>query len=108
MTMKSSSNRRDFIKLGAAAGVFGGSATGALGQYGQAPQEETEVKNDLLLKDFEPHTCMVTPDTTPEKAKYPAIDAHIHIGAFSRGQTPEEYVKIMDATGVQSLINVSG
>ena len=107
--MKSDSNRRDFIRLGATAGVLSGATAGVFGQNRQrADQEETEVKNDLLLKDFEPHVCMVTPDNTPEKAKYPAIDAHIHLGAFSRGQSPEEYIKIMDATGVQSLINVSG
>ncbi len=105
--MKKSSDRRSFLKLGAAAGVFGHAAGGVFGQsYQTGPDERGhEIKNDLLLKDFEPYTCMVTPDTTPQKAKFPAIDAHIHIGAFTRGQSPEEYIQIMDATGVQSLIH---
>lgn len=53
--MKSDSNRRDFIRLGATAGVLSGATAGVFGQNRQrADQEETEVKNDLLLKDFEP------------------------------------------------------
>jgi predicted TIM-barrel fold metal-dependent hydrolase len=57
----------------------------------------------LLLKDFRPKSVYNVPQTTVEKAKYPAIDMHAHPYA----KTPEkvaEWVKMMDSAGVQKAI----
>jgi len=99
-----------YLFIGILIGIFLVAAITVLGQNDQRLTQERghKVENDLLLTDFDPYTCMVTPDNTPEKAKFPAIDAHIHIGTMNRGQSPEELIKIMDASGVQTLINVSG
>ncbi|MCX8053054.1 MAG: amidohydrolase, partial [Armatimonadetes bacterium] len=62
-------------------------------------------KKDLLLRDFKPKSMLKRPDNTPEKARFPAIDAHNHLF----GQIPaEEMVRIMDEVGVQVFVNLSG
>jgi len=99
-----------FLLTGILIGILLGAAIIVFGQHKRQLSQERghNIKDDLLLKDFDPYCCMVTPDNTPEKAKFPTVDAHIHIGTMDRGQSPEELLKIMDATGVQTLVNVSG
>ena len=35
---------------------------------------------ELLLRDYAPRTVLRLPDTTPERPKFPVIDAHNHLG----------------------------
>jgi predicted TIM-barrel fold metal-dependent hydrolase len=48
---------------------------------------------------------LVRPDSTPQKAKYPVIDAHNHLFG---DVDPEEMVKIMDEVGIRIFNNVTG
>ena len=60
---------------------------------------------EVLLKDFKPDMLLKRPDNTPEKAKFPVIDAHNHLfGDFA----PEDIIKAMDACGVRTFVNVTG
>lgn len=74
-------------------------AWAAVGQSAETkPQPET-----LLLKDFHPQSVYKVPQTTVDKARFPAIDMHAHIYA----KTPEQvdkWVRMMDETGVQKAI----
>jgi predicted TIM-barrel fold metal-dependent hydrolase len=58
---------------------------------------------DLKLSDFDPVTMMVTPVHTVERASVPAIDYHNHLDAFE----PKEVLKIMDACGVERVVNIT-
>jgi hypothetical protein len=36
--------------------------------------------NDLLLKDYDPHSTIVVERHLVERPRYPAVDAHNHLG----------------------------
>ena len=57
------------------------------------------------MKKFNPVSMLRTSQNIPEKARFPAIDAHNHL--FGNAD-PAEMVRIMDETGVQLFMNVSG
>lgn len=76
---------------------------------------------DLLLKDFAPRPTIVTRDTLVEQPKFPAIDAHNHLGfvtdSFGEAVNGEgtgclgdlgELVGIMDQCGVKAMANLTG
>jgi predicted TIM-barrel fold metal-dependent hydrolase len=65
--------------------------------------DEQPLPETLLLKDFRPKSVYNVPQTTIDKAKYPAIDMHAH----NYARTPEqvaEWVRTMDAAGVEKAI----
>ncbi len=89
--------QKDFLRLITVLLFVAGAATDTFSAEKQ-PNPET-----LLLKDFRPKSIYNVPQTTVEKAKYPAIDMHAHPYA----KTPEkvaEWVKMMDSVGVQKAI----
>lgn len=59
--------------------------------------------HDLLLKDFKPRSALVTKDSTPQRARFPVVDAHNHLGywdpyIFQDGGPPGWTVKDVGAT----------
>ena len=67
------------------------------------PANEKPVPENLLLKDFRPKSVYNVPQTTVNKAKYPAFDMHAHDYA----RTPEqvgEWIRAMDAAGVEKAV----
>ena len=55
----------------------------------------------ILLKDYAPRSLVVTKETFVSKAKYPAIDSHVHVV----GKTPAEiaeWVQTMDEVGMET------
>jgi predicted TIM-barrel fold metal-dependent hydrolase len=63
--------------------------------------------NRLLLKDHDPRSNLVIPETNVAKAKVPVIDVHVHPGS----RTPQEVaemVKVMDAVGVETVVLLTG
>ena len=64
---------------------------------------EKPVPDTLLLKDYRPKSVYNVPQTTVNKAKYPAVDMHAHDYA----RTPEqiaEWIRSMDESGVEKAI----
>jgi uncharacterized protein len=57
----------------------------------------------LLLKDFHPKSIYNVPQTTVEKARYPAIDMHAHPYAKTAEQVAK-WVQLMDKAGIQKVI----
>lgn len=59
--------------------------------------------DNILLKDWAPRSSVITEETFVPKAKYPAIDSHVHLLA----KTPEEiadWVKTMDEVGMETSV----
>ncbi len=57
----------------------------------------------ILVKDYAPRSLVVTPETFVPKAKYAAIDSHVHVV----GKTPDEvaeWVRTMDEVGIEKSI----
>lgn len=77
--------------------------------------------DDLLLKDFKPRTALVTEDHTPQRARFPLVDMHNHLGWWNElifqtihtggGWTVKdvkEAVDLMDAMNIRSVNNLDG
>jgi predicted TIM-barrel fold metal-dependent hydrolase len=63
--------------------------------------------NDVLVKDYQPRSNLVVPEHHPPKAKFPAVDVHVHPSA----RTPEAVaamVKAMDESGVETVVLMTG
>jgi predicted TIM-barrel fold metal-dependent hydrolase len=66
---------------------------------------------ELKLKDWEPRSSMVTKVTRLEKAAFPVIDIHNHLGSGRQYLTPlrvKRYLEEMDAAGIQTVVNLDG
>jgi predicted TIM-barrel fold metal-dependent hydrolase len=76
---------------------------------------------DLLLKDFKPKTALVTEDHIPQRAKFPVVDIHNHLGKWDDEWFQGIYngggwvikdvaatVALMDEMNVRSVNNLDG
>jgi predicted TIM-barrel fold metal-dependent hydrolase len=61
----------------------------------------------VLLKDYRPHSIFKIPQTRVEKARYPIIDMHSHNYAPTETDVAR-WVKTMDDTGLQKTVILSG
>jgi predicted TIM-barrel fold metal-dependent hydrolase len=77
--------------------------------------------DDLLLKDFKPRTALVTEDHTPQRARFPVVDIHNHLGLWDDewfqgvhtggGWTVKDVpatVALMDEMNVRSVNSLDG
>src|SRR5262249_54207025 len=67
----------------------------------QVPPEQ------VLLKDYGPHSIFKIPETRVEKARYPVIDMHSHNYAATDADI-EQWVKTMDEVGLEKTVILSG
>jgi predicted TIM-barrel fold metal-dependent hydrolase len=58
---------------------------------------------DLRLSDFTPISQLKAPVSVIEKPRFPVIDYHNHLDA----QSPLEVLRVMDAAGVEKLVNIT-
>ena len=62
-----------------------------------------ESKVTLNLSDFAPQSMLRAHEHSIQRPKFPAIDFHNHID----GMEPEEVLRIMDACGIEHLVNIT-
>lgn len=55
-----------------------------------------------------PKTLLVVKESTPEKAKFPAIDFHLHARSLKARADYESLVQVMDAVGLATICNMDG
>jgi len=60
-------------------------------------------KVDLCLGDFQPRSELMTPDRTPSRPRFPAIDYHNHLDSMEPGAV----LRIMDEAGVERIVNIT-
>jgi uncharacterized protein len=63
--------------------------------------------DQILLKDYRPHSIFKIPETRIEKARYRAIDVHSHDYGPTAAEV-DRWVQTMDAVGVEKTIILSG
>jgi predicted TIM-barrel fold metal-dependent hydrolase len=76
---------------------------------------------DLLLKDFQPRSMLVVPETPVPRARYPVVDVHTHptfrsqskggipMGEAVAGRTsPADLIAAMDRRNIRTLVNLTG
>jgi uncharacterized protein len=55
-----------------------------------------------------PYTLLRLPRTNITRAKYPAIDFHLHAGGLTTPEAYESLIALMDSIGVAVIINLNG
>ena len=95
-------------------------AAAALIYVQSAPTQEAGDKMkkapSLVLEEYHPKSMMVADYHVPQKAKFPAIDVHNHLGSYFPGKRPSDdpmpdpraFVRQMDAAGVAQVVNLDG
>lgn len=76
-----------------------------------APLAHSQDIRELKLKDWNPKSMMKTKVTLVDKPAFPVIDIHNHLGGGAKTLTPERvkrYLKVMDETGVKTVVNMDG
>src|SRR5436190_1402969 len=68
----------------------------------QAEREQTR-PDQILLKNYKPHSIFKIPETRIDKAKYPVIDMHTHDYA-----DVDKWLQTMDQVGLERSIILSG
>lgn len=63
---------------------------------------------DIPLSQFDPAPMLKVQRRTVERAAFPVIDVHFHLGSLPPSMTPERLVRAMDAAGVRQLVNLDG
>lgn len=67
-------------------------------------QEKFTSQENILLKNFKPVSLFKIPITKIQKAKYPVIDMHVHGHYAKTSDEVEQWVKVMDETGIEKVI----
>ncbi len=66
----------------------------------------------LALRDFAPRSRLRVPRATVERPRFPVVDIHNHLGPIFGGdwarRPPEELVDVLDASGVEALVDLDG
>lgn len=118
-------NRREWLQRTGA--VMGAAvATGNAGTDVHADDhdlhgaQEGTAKADASLKlvDYQPKSMLHVPVTVVEKAAFPVIDMHTHLGVRAnasasgrqsrRAVPPEELLKVMDVRNIRTMVNLTG
>jgi predicted TIM-barrel fold metal-dependent hydrolase len=67
----------------------------------------------LDITEFQPKSKLEVPETNIERAKFPVVDVHTHIG-FSRDEksqyraTPEQLLEVMNRRNIRTMVNLTG
>lgn len=78
-------------------------------QAQQRPFKQPGLQDTLLLKDYRPKSIFVVPENKVLKAKYPAVDMHMHAPrAESSDAIAKEIIKAMNDVGVEKTIIFCG
>lgn len=73
-------------------------------QPASKPADSSDIR-ELKLKDWEPRSMLKTKVTPVQKAAFPVIDVHNHLG---EGRNAAKIVEEMDAANVRTVVNLDG
>jgi predicted TIM-barrel fold metal-dependent hydrolase len=88
------------------AGYYSSLCAVAFGLFSQGIQAQTQ-PDQILLRDYRPHSIFKIPETRVEKARYAVIDMHSHNYARTDADI-DRWVKTMDQVGLAKTIILSG
>ena len=67
----------------------------------------TEDKQDILLSEFVPEPALVVEEHRVERARFPAVDVHNHLGWWDP-ERADELVALMDEVGLATIVSLDG
>jgi predicted TIM-barrel fold metal-dependent hydrolase len=108
--------------------LFGLAAAGAVTRFSEptpptagSSTEQPPAEMRLELKDFQPRSMLVVPQTKVPRARFPVIDFHTHLGFSAASKAgvphgeerrfaapPEELLPVMDRVNLRTMINLTG
>ena len=67
---------------------------------------QTGPMDSVLLKDYQPESSLVLPETRMSKARFPVIDVHSHdfMSNIKTAQDVADWVKTMDTVGIETSV----
>ena len=65
-------------------------------------------KGDLLLEDYLPRSELVLPAHPVDRFRFPAIDAHNHLGGLATPDDVTRLVEMMDACNLRAMFDLDG
>ena len=72
----------------------------------------TERRSGMPLSDYRPRSQMRTRTTSVPRPRFPAVDAHNHLGSSFggewEGRSASELIDTLDAAGIESLVDLDG
>ncbi len=79
--------------------------------WAQAPSDNIPSRpgpmDSILLKDYNPDSSLVVPQTAVPTARYPVIDVHAHVYARTPAEVAE-WVRVMDEVGIEMSVILTG
>jgi len=69
------------------------------------------MRDVLLVEDYLPQSRLVVPEHRVERAKFPAIDAHVHLGQWGGRWAVEDVgalIERMDRCNIKAIVNLDG
>ena len=122
---KSLSRRAWFASLGfgiAAAGLREGSAQQTIpAPRRRAATTPADARDSLLLRDFQPRSMLVVPETAVPRARFPVIDVHTHptfrvksVAGVPHGEAvrvsapPADVLAVMERRNVRTIVDLTG
>jgi predicted TIM-barrel fold metal-dependent hydrolase len=91
--------------------LIAGLSAVALASLHVAAAQDTQDIKQLKLRDWHPRSMLITKTTEVAKPAFPVIDVHNHLGggkAFLNADRVKHYIEEMDASGVQTVVNLDG
>ena len=113
-------DRRQWLGRALAGGA--GLLAGTRGARAEAPAAAPPAPpRPLPLTEFQPRSMLHVPVTNVERARFPVIDVHTHLGWRAKSQggvsageqmrflaTPQELLAVMDRRNVRTMVNLTG
>jgi predicted TIM-barrel fold metal-dependent hydrolase len=91
--------------------LIAGLSAVALASLQVALAQDTQDIKELKLRDWHPRSMLKTKATEVPKPAFPVIDVHNHLGggkAFLNADRVTHYIEEMNASGVQTVVNLDG
>jgi predicted TIM-barrel fold metal-dependent hydrolase len=120
--MKNTLSRRAWLTTIGAGMTVGRSRRTEAAQAGRPAAAVAPADSDsLLLKDFEPRSMLVVPETQVARARFPVVDVHSHptfrakiVAGVPHGEamrtraTPADLLTMMDRRNLRTLVDLTG
>jgi len=120
--MKNTLSRRAWLTTIGAGMTLGRSRPAEASQAGRPAAPIAPAGSDsLLLKDFEPRSMLVVPETQVARARFPVVDVHSHptfrakiVAGVPHGEavrtsaTPADLLTMMDRRNLRTIVDLTG
>ncbi len=84
---------------------------GSKNEIGYTHRRLASARDQISLREFDPHAMLRVPITQVDRARFPVIDVHCHLNdgiVMRKHVDPKQFIRVMDQTNVKAAINLTG